>query len=233
MPQLKAWSFSRWDVYRKCPFRAKLAFLDKIPEPERPLPKGKTEHYNDRGSRVHEGMELYVRGEGELPEESAKYFQAEMDILKNLYAQNLVSLEGEWGFDKDWAAVAYRSSDIWLRVKLDALVWRRPHEVVAIDYKTGKRFGNEIKHSEQMQLYALATLLKYPQVQLVHTELWYLDLDDLARITYTREQGLRLFKKFDEEGKKITSELIWPARPNIFTCKWCPYNNPEHCLNGV
>jgi hypothetical protein len=42
-------SFSRLQNFEKCKYLAKLMYIDRIPEPERPLPPGKTEHANDRG----------------------------------------------------------------------------------------------------------------------------------------------------------------------------------------
>ena len=37
--------------------------LPEVPEPERALRPGQTEHANDRGSRIHDNCELYVRGD--------------------------------------------------------------------------------------------------------------------------------------------------------------------------
>jgi hypothetical protein len=39
---IKSWSFSRLTDFEKCKFLAKLKNIDKVPEPERPLPAGKT-----------------------------------------------------------------------------------------------------------------------------------------------------------------------------------------------
>ena len=47
-------------TFEQCKFRAKLQYVDKIPEPERPLPPGKTEHANDRGTRIHDAAENFV-----------------------------------------------------------------------------------------------------------------------------------------------------------------------------
>jgi hypothetical protein len=70
-----------------------------------------------------------------------------------------VSLEGEWGFDKDWIPTDWHSA--WLRVKGDAVL-TRPGQAVVIDHKTGRKHGNELKHGEQVQLYAIATLIRNP-----------------------------------------------------------------------
>lgn len=50
MTKIDAWSYSRLSTFEQCKLRAKLAYIDRIPEPERPLPPGKTEHANDRGT---------------------------------------------------------------------------------------------------------------------------------------------------------------------------------------
>lgn len=229
---IPTWSFSRIQDFEQCKRRAKLKYLDKIPEPERPLPPGKTEHANDRGTRIHDAGERFARGGIELIPELQK-FKPEFERLKALYATGNVSLEGEWAMDRSWEPVAWASSDAWLRLKLDALVFLSPTEAVAIDYKTGKRFGNEVKHNEQLQLYQLVTFLRYPKLETIHVELWYLDVDELVTVTYTRNQGLRFRRSFESRGNAMTTCTEFPPNPNIFSCRWCPYKGTEHCDKGV
>ena len=64
--RIKAWSYSRLVDFEQCKLRAKLKYIDRIPEPARPLPPGKTEHANDRGTRIHDAAERFVRGGVEL-----------------------------------------------------------------------------------------------------------------------------------------------------------------------
>ena len=229
---INAWSFSRLAVFQQCKLRAKLQFVDKIPEPERPLPKGKTEHANVRGSRVHDEAEKYVRGNGEFPREASK-FRLEFDKLQELFDKGRVSLEGDWGVDADWAPTGWRDENIWGRIKLDALVHMSDTEAVVIDYKTGRRFGNEIKHAEQNQLYQLATFLRYPKIQKVTAELWYLDQDELHSMVFSRAQGLRFFNGINNKATEMTTAVSFPPSPNIFACKYCPYLHTEHCSHGV
>lgn len=232
--QIKSWSYSRLTVFEQCPLRAKLAFLDKVSEPDRPLPPGKTEHANDRGTRIHDAAEKFVRGGVKLVHE-LKAFEEEFLKLRELYAEGKVSLEGEWAIDKDWEPVGYHDRDVWARIKLDAFVQLSDTHAVVIDYKTGKRFGNEIKHGEQTQLYQLASFLRYPHLETIDVELWYTDIDEIHKMRFTKAQGLRFFQNFDRRGKAITSETKFPANPNIFSCKWCPYGpkGTGHCKRGV
>lgn len=207
--------------------------MDKIPEPFRPLPEGKTEHANDRGARIHEAAELYIKGGVELIPE-LKGRAAKLDELRNLYQSGKVSLEGEWAFDEHWNSVAWYSEETWCRVKLDAFVHVTPHHARVIDYKTGRYYGNEIKHTEQGQLYQLAAFLKYPDLESVDVEFWYTDHDPEhdTFAHYTREEGTRYFDKFNKRGVQLTSCATFPPNPNIYTCKWCPYNG-NACEFGV
>lgn len=227
-----SWSFSRLGDFDKCKKYYWLKHEQKVPEPERPLPPGKTEHANDRGSRIHDAAEKFVNGTGPfIPE--MKEFQQEFEHLKRLYAAGKVSLEGEWGMDRNWEPCDWKTA--WQRLKLDALVFASETEAIAIDYKSGRKFGNEVKHGQQLQSYQLNTFLRYPKLEVVHTELWYLDVKDITIQTYTRDQGLRFKRIFDQRGKALTSCTEWPANPNRFSCQWCSYgpDGTGHCPEGV
>lgn len=234
MTQLSTWSYSRLVDFEQCPYRAKLKYIDKIPEPVRPLPPGKTEHANDRGTRIHTAAELFVQKPIELIPELGS-FSEEMHRLRQLYKLGKVSLEGEWGFDRDWMPSAYMGSNTWLRVKLDAFVQLTPKAGVVIDYKTGRKFGNEIKHGEQGQLYVLSSFLRYPQVDEITVEFWYTDQNDMTQMTYKRSQGMRLLAGFERRGNAVTNATDFPAKPSIFNCKWCPFgpSGTGHCSKGV
>ena len=231
---IKTWSYSRLLDFEQCRYRAKLKYIDRIPEPQRPLPPGKTEHANDRGTRIHLAGEMFVRGEAELIPE-LKNFEEEFLELRELYKKGKVALEGEWAMNRDWLPVAWDSPDAWLRLKIDAFVRPTKTHAVVIDYKTGKRFGNEIKHAEQVRLYQLTAFLRYPELKTIDVELWYLDLNDLYHMHYTKEQGLRFLQHFTDRGTAVTSATEFPPNPNMFTCKWCPYGprGSGHCERGV
>lgn len=233
---LKAWSFSRLSLYESCPYRAKLQYIDKIPEPDRPLPPGKTEHANERGSRIHEQAEFYVQGKTDelLPE--LLHFKHEIEHLRSVYEADpeAVSCEGLWTFDNAWLPCPVDAFDrIWLRVIIDALVWLSPTEVIVIDYKTGKKFGNELKHAQQMTLYALAVAMKYPEVETIHTELWYLDQNDITYQRYLKNQAEAFLKNFNLRALTLNEDLTFKPKANSSSCKFCPYGKEEHSNKWV
>lgn len=229
---IKSWSASRADVFSQCPRRAKLAYVDRIPEPERPpLPDGK-EHANDRGTRVHNAAEQYVKGERNDIIKELKSFKLEFERMRALYGKGKVILEEGWGFDRDWVPVAYSDFDaIWLRIVIDSLVFRNDVEAIVIDYKTGKREGNEVKHSKQTQMYQLGAFIKYPQLEHITTELWYTDQDELFRQEFTRDKGMRFFTYYNELGKSVTDSTHFPAKPGR-NCFFCPYQEGVIGKNG-
>lgn len=234
---ISSWSYSRITDFEKCKFLAWLKYDQKIPEPQRPLPPGKTEHANDRGTRIHDNCEQYVNGSTDflLPEAEAS-FGPQLDLLRHLHTEGMVSLEGEWGMNEDWEPCEW--DEAWLRLKLDACVFLGDDEAIVIDYKTGRKFGNEVKHAEQLQLYQLVTFLRYPKLERVTAELWYLDQPDgqnITSMTYTRKQGLRFRDSFNRRGTALTTCEDWKPNPSVHTCKWCQYGpwNGGQCQVGV
>ncbi len=230
---ISSWSHSKLGDFEKCKFLAWLKHDQKIPEPERPLPPGKTEHANDRGTRIHQACEDYVNGKADAQIKEMAKFAAEFEHLRHLYLSGIVSLEGEWAVDQNWVPTDWRTG--WHRSKVDAIVLPDKYSAIVIDYKSGKRFGNEIKHAEQTQLYALNAVLRYPEIEEVTTELWYLDVDELTRATYTRAQILRFKPGFDKRGTALTTCTSFPPNPNVYSCQWCQYGpwNGGQCKDGV
>ena len=228
---IKTASHSRLMDFESCNFKAKLKYIDKIPEPERPLPPGKSEHANDRGTRIHTAAEMFVKGGIELISE-LNTFKTEFLKLRELYKQKQVSLEGDWAVDKDWNPVAWQSADVWNRAKLDAFVRLSKTRAVIIDFKSGRRFGNEVKHAEQGQLYQLMAFMRFPELEEITVEFWYVDLDDIMSMAYTKPQGLRYIRNFNTRIIKMLSAETFPASRNKFACKYCPYNG-NACTVGV
>jgi len=229
-----SWSFSKLGDFTKCKKYFWLKHEQKIAEPERPLRPGQTEHANDRGSRIHDNCEGYVRGDHDaLAPEAEKHFGLQLDLLRTMYADGMVELEGEWGMAQDWEIAEWNKA--WLRLKLDVLVHIAPDHAIVIDYKTGSKWGNEVKHDQQLRLYAFVTFMRYPYLEKVTAELWYIDKNDTTSVTINRADSLKYKRTFEKQGKDITSCMDWPANPNKYSCQWCLYG-PEHsghCDVGV
>jgi RecB family exonuclease len=223
-----SWSYSKLLDFEQCRYRFRLKHIDKVPEEKHEAA--------DRGTAIHTMAENFVLGKTKTLNAELHHFADDFIALRRMYVDQQVSLEGEWGFDKEWMPAAYRTA--WLRMKADAVAFKQKDHAIVIDYKTGKKWGNEVKHGEQVQLYALATAIRQPEVKDVTVELWYLDKDELTTVHYTREHVMTFVKPFHNRAVKIDKAFDsnrFEPNPNQFTCQWCPYgpNKGKQCEHGV
>ena len=99
--------------------------------------------------------------------------------------------------------------------------WAERLTAEALDWKTGKRYGH---NSDQMELFALGVMCKYPPVKHVTTRLIYLDekgkdIEDYAEFPATHRQ--RLIDKWTRKVEPMFTDKVFAPRPND-KCKWCP-----------
>lgn len=222
---IKSWSFSRLTVFEECAYRAKLQWIDKVPDLQ---PKTAA----DRGTAIHQEAEDYVTGKAAATH-NLRHFISDLAALAVHFKAGRVVCEEEWAFDREWGVAEWAAG--WLRLKCDAVCHLTPTHAIVIDYKTGKRFGNEVKHARQLQLYAVCSLLRYPELEQVTCELWYFDQDELASFTMHRRQLKKYLSLFDRNGRAVTEERTFKPSANIFSCKYCPYGPDKQgdCQYGV
>lgn len=222
-----AWSYSALKTFETCPYRTYISKVKKIREDFGPAA--------ERGTRIHDEAEKYVRHElGELPD-SLKKFAEKFLELKELFTEAKVETEGEWGFTLSWEPTGWLSPDTWARVKLDALVHEDEKSARVIDYKTGKQIGNEIAHSQQALIYAIATFFRYPDLDSVNTELWYLDHGTTMEQAYTRDEAMVFMPKLHERAIAMTTATKFTPNPSTYNCRWCSFGKgaEPHCEWGM
>ena len=239
---IEAVSFSRLDVYETCPKRAQLQYCKRIPEPQRGPPHkrcpksmvtGEYEWHNDRGTRMHDSMDKYIRGIRKDYDPELKCLDIEMTNARVAFEQGIVQTEQMWCYKGDWEPTVWNDWDnINMRVKTD-IFWvmegtlKEPIEACVVDLKSGKIFGNEGKHAQQLQLYALGAFKKFPTLDKVYAEIWYADHDKIKPVEYTRRQSLGFQPDWDERCETTKSDVIFESRPSDGNCRWCPYKAEE------
>ena len=222
-----AWSYSTLKKYEDCPYSIYIAKVKKIAEDPGPAAT--------RGSKIHQQAEDYVNGTvDEMPDTLYK-FKNEFETLRRLYTDAKVELEGEWGFNLDWESVGWMQPNTWARIKLDALVNEDETSARVIDYKTGKKFGNEINHGQQALLYAIATFMRYPHLEYIQTEMWYLDKGETTIKGYTRNQAMVFMPGIHQRAITMTTATRFDPKPSKTACKWCAYHKGEYpeCTWGI
>ena len=220
---IPAWSYSALKTFESCAYRSYIAKVKRIPEDFGPAAA--------RGTTIHEEAEKYVNGQlAELPE-SLNKFTSKFKQLRELFIDAKVELEGDWGFTRSWKTCDWMAPDVWARIKLDAFVHEDDTSARVIDYKTGKQIGNEIAHSQQALIYAIGSFFRYPLLQFVKTEIWYLDHGTTSEQTYTRDEAMMFMPKLHERAIAMTTATEFPPNPSQYNCKWCTYAKglDPHC----
>lgn len=235
-----SWSFSRYQAYRKCPFAAKLANLDKIKDPV-PLP---ADHPMVRGDRIHKLADAYVKGASppKVPEELKNFAPLLKALRKKRKADpETVVVEETWAFRKDWSITTYDDwSACWLRVKLDVAEVDEC-TVRPLDWKTGKYSPqwNVEEYMEQVDLYAMAGLMMYadvgPELRVIPT-LLYTD----AGVTHPAAGEEKVYvpamlpalkKKWEKAVKPMMADRAFAPKPNRF-CSTCFYRKGNGAAGG-
>jgi RecB family exonuclease len=231
-PPITTWSFSRLQIFEKCPLRLRMQVVDKVERPPE-----KKDAPNVRGKAVHDAAEAYVRGTAPMPKEMKK-FEDELTALKEAFPQGDIILEEDWGIDINWAPCGFfEKGVVWGRSKLDVFHRLTPESARIIDYKTGKKFGNEVSHTQQGQLYMMTAFMRFPELEYVTVEFWYTDEGKKTTKQYVRDQMALFLPKMEARALKLTKALIFEPKPSRGNCKFCPYgpnkDGNNTCAYGI
>lgn len=217
-PPIKNWSFSALKDFEACPYRIYLARVEQSPRPEY---DDDPNHPLTRGTRLHTEAEMFIRGTGPLTPGIKKCKELLLK-LREEYANGHVICEERWAFDREWGECEWK--DRWVGLILDVVdTSPGPLIVNMTDWKSGKSFGKDVAHTQQMQLYAIGVFLKYPEVNAVNTKLGYLDEGKIRERQYLRTALPMLLKGWEARGERMTSAIHFPAKANRMNCRYCDF----------
>ncbi|GEM_PF-750731 len=220
------WSFSGLKSHENCKQYTFLNKVEKIPQESGPAAS--------RGSEIHDACELWVRGQrGDLPADNKTKFDAFSDQfvqLKKDFRDGKVSLEDKWGIRKDWSPCEWSDDEIWGKAALDGFVMENEHSCRIIDYKTGQKFGNEMKHADQGLCYALHAMHRYPDLDIFQVEFWYLDQGVTTVRMFNRRQLNILLPRYHSRGQQMTMTPPdgFTASANLHSCRFCSYGSNKN-----
>lgn len=205
--RITAWSYSRYQTYTQCPFKAKLQFIDKH----------KTEESDAQreGKHLHRLLDVYLKSKGGQAPKPLKMFEKELRELRKLKAKS----EVQWAFRVDWSSCGWFDHDAWLRLAIDALVVGKGSMRV-VDLKTGKERDRDI---EQLSLYALCAFVVDPSIKEVSSELWYNKTERIVSLVFKRREQKALLKDWSEKIEAMMNDEDFVKNPG-FLCGWCDFN---------
>lgn len=209
--QITSWSYSRYSVYKECPAKAKYKFIDKLPEPP--------SQAMERGISIHKMAEDYASGSITTLPKELKFFK---DEFKELRASSPM-VEDTWAFTKDWNETKWNDwQGCAVRIKTDAYCLDED-TLYVIDHKTGKMRDG---YDEQLSLYGLGAMLKFPHIQNVSTQLWFLDSGDQVIKEYSIDQMNILLDGWNKKVAPMLNDVRFPPKPSN-ACRWCAFSKSK------
>lgn len=94
-----------------------------------------------------------------------------------------------------------------------------------IDFKSGRKFGNQLKHADQGLCYALNVYHRYPDIANMTVEFWYLDQADEMIRNFSRRVLAVLKDRYDVRANKLTTCSEFMPKANAQSCMFCPYGS--------
>jgi hypothetical protein len=185
-----------------------------------------------RGTRLHLSGELFLKGKLKEKDLPVDYWKVKnyMVALKKAKAQSEVT----WCVNKSWEMCPETDEDVWFKAVIDAHYYKS--QLVNItDLKTGKIYAEA--HAEQLQLYAVLGLIRYPRAKLASVEGLYIDQGRKdVEAKYPRKMLPMLIQYWDNKAKKVLGDTAFMPTPSEEKCKWCAFNKKRRggpCDAGV
>jgi hypothetical protein len=176
----------------------------------------------ERGKRIHAELAAHLGGDEQgafpPPPPEAQRFEKLLSGVADLRDRVTLQTEQQWGFTNRWAPTGWFEKNTWLRSILDVCVVYPDDTADVIDFKTGRAYDDS---RDQMELFGLSVLCRYPAVSHVITRLWYLDQGNEVIDQFSRADAEPLKAKWAARAAQMLGDDQFIAKPND-KCKWCP-----------
>lgn len=222
-------SYSTLKNFEACQYHAyldKVALIGRVSGPAA-----------DRGTHIHELLEMYVKGEFEEFDwslvKSKGFHQRLVENFKADYLSGLCYPEIKFGFTKDMQPTDFETAKI--RGVIDQLNFLdiKKTQALLYDYKTGSDYAGAA-HRDQLLLYVLVCFILYPDLQYIQSAPIYLDhRKPVFHNNYKREDLDILWPRYHERLMRVLDATNFVPNPNGFSCKWCPHKKIQPTLNQV
>lgn len=204
-----SWSYSRYAMYTECPAKFAYKFLIGIEEPPNA--------HMARGNAIHKLADKYIAAE--LPPGVPPELQKFETLFDYAREDGKFFTEQQWGFTKNWEVTGYmvfngpKATHLRTIVDFGRFYDEEQHLLIG-DHKTGKRYDT---NQDQVELFALSGMYRFPSVKTVETRLWYLDSGEEVINEFDTSQQKKLRQKWDALIEPMMRDTMFEPRKN----KWC------------
>jgi hypothetical protein len=180
------------------------------------------------GTDLHKAFEYRMRDKVPLPSELAIH-EANLKKLEDFPCTSW-HVEQRVGINKRGEAVEFWDGDFW-RFIIDYTKINLDHEVPfarVVDYKSGNpKYADE----RQLQIAALYTFIRYPEVQLVNSQFYFTKDQTFRKKVWSRAEADGLWAGMAPDilqWREAFKTDTWQPRPNALCKGWCAKTDCKH-----
>lgn len=207
---MTTWSYSSLTAYETCPRRFEITKISKR------IQESQSEAML-HGNEVHKALELNIKDGTPLPAKYKQYIPI-VEAVKATPGEKHAEIK--FGLTEDLKPTTFFGHDVWVRGVLDLAIVREDSAVI-IDWKTGK----PKEDASQLELFAGAAFVLFPNVDTVRTGYAWLAHNTLDRKTFTRGQSMDIWRGFTNRVRRMelsAEEEHYPPKPSGLCKAWCP-----------
>lgn len=208
-------SFSRVQTYKKCPAMYEWQYILGHKDERGPGPAA------ERGTRIHNSIEQAFLMEDlglvdvEVPSKIKEVLQRSFDEVHTGKCE--VMPEMAFALDKEWNPCEFEAEEAFVRGFMDNVFYfPNENKVVVHEYKTGREYD---EHAEQKQLYALVSMVLWPDVEESTVVGVYIDQKKVVPTIYSRAH-LPAMQYTWKRQIEMMALPMYPTRPGMH-CRWC------------
>ena len=71
--------------------------------------------------------------------------------------------------------------------------------------------------------------MRYPELEFINIELWYIDLGEKLEKQFSRERAMKFLERYTKRGMEITGCTDFPPNPSVYNCRFCPHKQTGNC----
>ena len=221
-------SYSRLADFKNCPLLFREKYITKSI-------KFQPNAAMERGSAIHKSLERnVVRALHDKPPVGDRVVLDTHPIIEAFIAKHpIITVEEKTAFNDKWQQREYFDKDVFFRsvIDLEGRTLEKNGVVSIIDFKTGKY--NESK--EQLKLYNMVALLKYPEAVSASSALLFVDQKRSSPVLTTNRSSLKdCIHEVMEQSEAIQiadQKDDWPAQ-KCFQCRWCGVHDCRYITRG-
>jgi len=232
------YSFSRLDLYDRCPWAFKTVYRDKIPRAQsEALQTGTFMHQliADYLGRLIASAQLtdWEWARGANPKEPVAQVSEMVEMWERFYqtftlppAMDAPGVENKLAFDSDWQPCAFFSEEAYFRMVID-FHFRQEALGVIVDWKTNRAVPETVQKDLQLRTYGwgLKQAL-YPDIEEVLLRLHFLRYGKEREVLLSSQDLAAVPDELKARIEVIEADHTFTPTPGSF-CVWCGVT--AHC----